>query len=279
VKKWLPRLISIVSNLSARLGERLAWFLWFHPHGRHATKYPDGAEPLTVEVLGHKLRGFRIGQGPVVVLIHGWGGASTDMAPLAVAAAHAGYQAVVPDLPGHGSDRSSFTDVFRMAAAVDAVVAEFGPPRAVVAHSFGAVVAFAAFQHGGVDRVVLVAPAIKGERYVEEFRIQTGLADPAYRRFRKRFTAYAGPHLMNVFSGGGRVPGAEMLILHDPDDRSTSFEDVAEYASVHPGTHLVEVPGTGHKGILRDRQSREQTVAFIETGRVRPAISAADAAM
>lgn len=276
--KWIPRLISVVSRLSARLGERLAWYLWFHPYGRAATHYPDSAEPLTLEVLGHEVRGFRMGQGPPVILLHGWGGASTDMAPLAAAAARAGYLAVAPDLPGHGSDRNSFTDVFRMAAAVDAVVAEFGRPRAVVAHSFGAVVTFAAFQHGGVDRVVLVAPAMKGERHVEEFRALTRLGDAAYRRFRRRFTAYAGPQLMNVLAGRGEVPGAEVLILHDPDDRSTPFEDAADYASGRAGTRLVEVPGTGHKGILRDRLTRDETVAFIEHG-VRPAIASADAAM
>ncbi|MDX2344564.1 MAG: hypothetical protein QNL12_12905 [Acidimicrobiia bacterium] len=40
-----------------------------------------------------------------MLLLHGWGGASTDMAPLASSLAAAGLQAVFLDLPGYGSDR------------------------------------------------------------------------------------------------------------------------------------------------------------------------------
>lgn len=257
------RMVGVAGRISPWLGEKIAWYLWFHPHGRNNTRYPDRAEEFTVAVFGHRMQGYTIGSGDPVVLLHGWGGASTDMAPLALVLADAGFAAVVPDLPGHGSDRGAHSDVFRMAATVDAVVGRFGPPRAVVAHSFGAVATFAAFQHGGVDKVVLVAPAIKGGWYLEAFRAQLGLADRAYNRFRERFVAFAGPYLMDVLSGRGEVRGAEMLILHDPADDRTSFADTAEFAANRPATKLVEVPGAGHKGILRDHVTREEVVAFV----------------
>lgn len=277
MKAVIPRLLWLVSRLSARLGEQFAWYLWFHPFGRRTRTYPEGSSPFEMEVFGHEIRGFQMGGGRPVLLLHGWGGTSTDMAPIAAALAGAGYLAVAPDLPGHGHDRSSYTDVFHMAATVDALVGVFGSPHTVVAHSFGAAVAFAAFQHGGPARVVLVAPAIKGERYVEAFRSQTGLSARAYRRFVSRFAGYAGPHMMDVFAGNGDVPGARMLILHDPEDRSTSFADAAGYAAARRDTRLVEVPHTGHKGILRDDKTRDEVLAFV-TDRARPAIPVGDAA-
>lgn len=259
----IPKLVGLVSLVSARLGAAVAWFLWFHPHGRPNTRLPDGAVTFSLSVAGHNIYGFSLGSGEPVLLLHGWGGASTDMAPLAGAVAKAGYQAVVPDLPGHGSDRGSYSDVFRMAATVDAVSSRFGLPRAAIAHSFGAVVTFAAFPYGGPERVVLIAPAVRGERFVDVFAAQVNLSQKALRRFEEKFTNFAGPHLMKVMAGQGDVPGADMLILHDPDDDRTPFVDAARYAESRAATKIVEVPDCGHKGILRDQQTRTEAAAFI----------------
>ena len=227
---YIAKTISLLSRLSARLGSSLAWYLWVHPHGRPNTRLPDGAAPFSITVFGHDLEGFTLGGGAPVLLLHGWGGAGSDMGPLAASVAEAGYRAVVPDLPGHGSDRGSYADVFRTAAAVDAVASLDGIPGAVVAHSFGAVVTFASFPQGGPERVVLVAPAIEGARFLETFRAQVGLSDKAFARFYDRFRRFAGPHLMDVLAGKGDVPGADMLILHDPEDDRTPFDAAATYA-------------------------------------------------
>jgi pimeloyl-ACP methyl ester carboxylesterase len=217
-------------------------------------------------VFGNEVAGYSIGSGEPVFLLHGWGGASTDMAPLASAVATAGYRAVALDLPGHGSDRGSYTDVFRMAATVDAAVHAFGLPCSVVAHSFGAVVAFAAFQHGGPQRVVLVAPAVRGQRFLEGFKDHLELGDKAFAIFEERFVGFAGPYLMDVMVGLGDVHGSDMLVLHDPADDRTSFADSVAYAAARRATKLVEVPGSGHKGILRDSVTRAETVAFVAQG-------------
>lgn len=281
MKALIPRLVSMVSRLFPRLGARIAWYFWVRPHGRSTRSYPEGAEEFSFDVLEHRVNGFTLGAGEPVILLHGWGGVSTDMAPLAGALAEAGYLAVVPDLPGHGSDPKSATDVFRMAAAVDALVAEFGRPAAVVAHSFGAVVTFAAFQHGGVAKAVLVAPAVNSEWFLEVFRRQLGVADRAFQRFRGRFAAYAGPQITEVLGGRGDIHDAEILILHDPEDDRTPFAHSAEFAAGRSGTQLVDVPGSGHKGILRNAVTREATVDFIaagSSGRVAPAIPSAGVA-
>ena len=266
MKDFFLRSVSVLSRVSPWLGSRIAWYLWFHPHGRSSTRYPDGAETFTLKVLGHELSGYTIGDGDPVLLLHGWGGASTDMAPLAVEVASAGHRAVAIDLPGHGSDRGSYTDVFRMAAAIDATVGQFGPPRSVVAHSFGAVATFAAFQHGGPERVVLVAPAVRGQWFLEAFRAQLNLSDKSFRRFEERFTNFAGPYLMDVMAGNGDVRGADLLVLHDPADDRTPFADTVTFVAGRPAAKLIEVPDSGHKGILRDKVTRAETVAFLSIG-------------
>lgn len=255
--------VSVASRMAPRLGGAVAESLWFRPRGRPMRGVPEGAEMFSLAVMGRDVSGFTLGNGDAVLLLHGWGGAATDMSSLAVAVADAGYQAVVPNLPGHGPDRKSRTDLFTMAAAVDALGTLFGLPRAVVAHSFGAPVTFASFPQGGPERVVLIAPAIRGERFYDYFVQHLGLGNRARRNFMNRFERFAGPHLMGVMTGEGDVPGADMLVIHDPADDRTAFEDSADYVESRTASRLISVPGPGHKRILNDERTIAETVAFI----------------
>ncbi len=59
--------------------------------------------PLHYHTIGGlKTRVAVIGEGPAVLLLHGWGGAIHSMAPVAVQMAGNGYTAHVLDLPGFG---------------------------------------------------------------------------------------------------------------------------------------------------------------------------------
>ena len=122
----------------------------------------------------------------------------------------------------------------------------------------------AVFRNGGPERVVLIAPAVKGEWFLDVFQAQVDLSEKALVRFRQRFRAFAGTYLMRVLGGEGDVADADILILHDPDDDRTPYADAAAYASNRTATRLVDVVGSGHKGILSDPTTLAETIAFID---------------
>jgi pimeloyl-ACP methyl ester carboxylesterase len=49
------------------------------------------------------------GAGPAVILVHGWGGRASQMAPLAASLAEQGFQAIALDVTGHGTSKSRKT--------------------------------------------------------------------------------------------------------------------------------------------------------------------------
>jgi len=257
------RTVGLASRVAPGLSVAVAEELWFRPMGRPTKDAPAGARSFEMAVGGRDLNGFTIGTGDVVLLLHGWGGAGSDMSPIAVALADAGFRSVVIDLPGHGSDRRSRTDLFQMAAAIDAVSAMFGSPSAVVAHSFGAAAAFTAFPHGGPRSVVLIAPAIRSERLFEWFGDQLGLARRARARLAQRVERFAGPHVMEIMRGEADIPGADMLILHDPADPRTAFVDSEAFVASHPSARLVPFPDSGHHRILHDDDAIAEIVRFL----------------
>ena len=106
---------------------------------------------------GVALRVFEHGDGPPLLLVHGFGGAAwnfTEMAPLL-----AGRRLIVPDLPGHGG--SEPLPAPSISGFADALVPLLDEPAAVFGHSLGGVVALRLAERWPalVRSLVLAAPA------------------------------------------------------------------------------------------------------------------------
>src|SRR3954466_5844602 len=92
------------------------------------------------DVQGAKLRVFGAGQGPVVVLLHGLGGAASNWTAVAPALAERARVAV-PELPGHGGSSALPAPVATLDAYADRVAGALEAPAVVVGHSLGGIVA------------------------------------------------------------------------------------------------------------------------------------------
>lgn len=102
------------------------------------------------------------GQGPELVLVHGWGshgGVWTDIAR----ALSADYRVTVPDLPGHGRSRDLLPAPYTPEVLADGVRRGLSGPAVWVGWSMGGLVALAAAQQypGAVTRLILVGATPK----------------------------------------------------------------------------------------------------------------------
>ncbi|MDQ0510044.1 alpha/beta fold hydrolase [Ancylobacter amanitiformis] len=105
------------------------------------------------------------------LLLHGFAGDRTTFAAFASQLGRAGYDVLVPDLPGHGGTRAEVTSIADLAAPLPGFLAAqgFGPTE-IVAHSLGSVVAVALAQTlPGVERLTLLCPAGLGLAIDMEF--------------------------------------------------------------------------------------------------------------
>lgn len=116
----------------------------------------SAAEPLV-------LKTTKLGRGPTVVFVHGFGGARSGWMATARRML-AKHQVVLVDLPGHGESKDALPDPFSMQAvgeAVAAVIAQSNPESTVVvAHGMGGLVALNALAaHPGAARALLLVDA------------------------------------------------------------------------------------------------------------------------
>ena len=112
------------------------------------------------------------GDGPTILLIHGFRGDHHGLS--AIAGALVGYQALIPDLPGYGKS-AEFADEHNLdnyAAWLVDYVKALGTDVIVAGHSFGSLVVAAA--HAPLTTVSL--PHIAGGTYTVTFLSSHALA-------------------------------------------------------------------------------------------------------
>lgn len=87
------------------------------------------------------LKGYAMGTGPNVLLVHGWGSRASHLALIARYIANNGFRAVVFDGPAHGNSKKTndknLSNMFEIGRAISCVVKSVGAVFAVVGHSIG----------------------------------------------------------------------------------------------------------------------------------------------
>ena len=110
-----------------------------------AAKY--GAQVRTVESNGIRLRIVEAGDGPLVILVHGWPESWYSWRHQFSALAEAGYKVVAPDMRGYGGSAipSAIEDynIKELAADVSGIITALGEESAaIVGHDWGAPIAW-----------------------------------------------------------------------------------------------------------------------------------------
>jgi pimeloyl-ACP methyl ester carboxylesterase len=208
------------------------------------------------------------GNGPTVLLAHGWGGHAGQMHALAAELAEAGMRPVIMEMPAHGRSAGLKSNLVQFARAIEYVVARLGdsgqPVHVLVAHSLGATAAaFAAARSLPVERLVLLAPAASPPAYMRWFAQVFGLTERTRAGLQGLIESREGVlvHHFEPRMLGARV-GMPLLVVHDRKDTINPFSDGEAYVRHIAGARLFATEGLGHRAILKDATVIQQVVAF-----------------
>jgi pimeloyl-ACP methyl ester carboxylesterase len=238
------------------------------PRPRLATK-PQAVlaagRPLDVRFGPVALPAWRWGQGPAVLLVHGWGSRGGHLAAFVPALVEAGLSAVAFDAPAHGRAPGRRTNVPEIARAMAAVADAAGTLHGVIAHSVGALATALALRRGlEAARVVFLAPAGDPERFTRTFAVRLGLGPASLRAMRARAERRIGVRFVDLdVRALARGQSAPLLVVHDRDDQEIGWDDGVAVADAWPGAELVTTRGLGHGRVLKDRGVVARAVAFL----------------
>jgi len=176
-----------------------------------ATVLLAGLEERLYERRGALVRTFEGGEGPPLLLVHGFGGAAwnfSELAPLLK-----GRRLVIPDLPGHGA--SSPLPAPTLAGFADVLAEILDEPMDVLGHSLGGVVALRlAERHPSLVRSLVLAAAAgisSSTRFAELTIALTGIIQPGRIAGRRVGLVARSRRLRRFVFEGFEVANADLL--------------------------------------------------------------------
>lgn len=204
------------------------------------------------------------GEGPTVLLMHGWGGAATSLTMFVDPLVERGLRVVAYDAPAHGQSDGRRTNQVECAGAALQVGRAVGPLRAIIAHSFGAPAAALAARHGlEAERMVMLAPPQSIIDLSMEFGDVIGfprhvcelMGERLANRLRIDWEELATDRLVY----GLATP---LLVVHDRDDRTVPWTHGQAIAAAAPHGELISTTGLGHWDIKTEPDVQRRVIDF-----------------
>jgi pimeloyl-ACP methyl ester carboxylesterase len=223
---------------------------------RHVRPPPVFALPAADERIDLEsgLVAWRWGEGPSVLLVHGFEGNRAQFGAIIEAMLARGFSAVALDVPAHGESAGDELTAVKFIAAIERALVELGPVHAVVGHSMGGAMSLFSIAHkGGASRIALVSAPSSLKRELQRFAGAVGLS----KRGAAAFIASVENHVgrpaadFDVRHVAGKV-NLPLLLIHDQTDRQVPVAEAARVAHALPGAQFMVTRGLGHNRLLAD---------------------------
>lgn len=198
------------------------------------------------------LSALRWGQGPTVLLMHGWEGRPTQFAALIETLVKSGHTVVSLEGPAHGRSPGVQAHVVLFARALLEAAAELPPLRAVIGHSMGAASLLLALQWGlRADAAVSIAGPAQLLGVVRGFARRLGLPARARAAFIRQLEQELGVQVARLDVSGYQldVPG---LVVHAADDKLVPASEAPLIHKAWFDSRLLLLEEGGHQRVLAD---------------------------
>ena len=263
---WLTRIITHFLLIFPK-HLRLKWTkqMLLQPK-RHRTDFtPDGigTEMLTTKEGDHRL--YRLGEGPIILLNHGWAGSASQLFNLMEKIAAQGFQAVTFDHLAHGDSKGHEANLFLFIKSTQKVIEHLEQDntiKGIVCHSMGSTAIFSA-----IDKpypLLLIAPQFDFETAIFEKVEQSGMAVKLLTDLMRKLEAQHSMSLQQIDPKPlvANYP-ADIYIVHDQQDRLVPAATSQWLSENHEHVRLTVTEGLGHGRIIDSDETWENFLVMM----------------
>ncbi|MCI0910892.1 MULTISPECIES: alpha/beta fold hydrolase [Pseudomonas] len=209
------------------------------------------------------LSALRWGQGPTVLLMHGWEGRATQFAALIETLVKAGHTVVSLEGPAHGCSPGQQAHVVLFARALLEAAAELPPLRAVIGHSMGGASVLLALQMGlRAEAAVSIAAPAQLLGVLRGFARHLGLPARARAAFIRKVEQDVGMQINRLDVSGYQLelPG---LVVHAADDALVPASEAEVIHKAWFDSRLLRLEEGGHQRVLADPRVSEAVLELL----------------
>lgn len=210
---------------------------------------------------------------PKALLVHGWNSDVTAIVVVAQALLEQGYEVLGIDLPAHGQSTGRELTMLTAVESIAACSAHEDGFDLIVGHSFGgAAVLLACSELLLKDKalkpgalVTVAAPSrLSGvaERFKHMLKLPPGVGRAFEQRLQQRSPIAFEDFDIDQQQSPCPLP---VFIIHDRDDDNVPCEDSELAAHCLPNAQLHITQGMGHSKVLRDPETAQRIVEFVNS--------------
>lgn len=264
-------LFLVLGDFSPSLASKLAYYLFFKPfrltsHPLDLKKKKEGTQ-LDFVISGKKTSAWYWGEGPVIVLVHGWSSKGFHYRKLIDPLLTLGFTVVIPDMPGHVNSEGKSSNVLEFKETIGAILKHFDGAYALVGHSLGAMACalLLAENQYKVEKLVILNAAVYADSIMTRFMEQIGgnnrVKEAMLKRlkvnFKQDFSEYS---IMSIVQRINIQP--KYMVVGDENDPEVGIDEVTSFANAMEATLLV-TKGLGHNGGLKDDEVVKAITTFL----------------
>ncbi|MDP4686949.1 MAG: alpha/beta hydrolase [Salibacteraceae bacterium] len=219
----------------------------------------------TLSQKGKKIMVYSMGEGPVVIGLHGWAGRGIQFRMFAEALAESGYKFITFDAWGHGQSEGKMSSLFEFSEGLDMILNQESNVKVVLAHSLGSAAAsYYAAEKGTLPALVTFGAPVVAEDILSSFtdtinaskKIHAGIRQKAIERYNTTFDEVA---MENTF----KKVSCPVLGLHGLEDKDVPHTHLDVLKSIQPNMDARKYEGIGHRSILKNEKVIEEVMGWI----------------
>lgn len=212
------------------------------------------------------VQAWRWGEGPAVLVVHGWEDDHHCFDAIIAALVKRGHAVVAFDLPAHGKSGGTQSTIPLAAQAAAGVAEALGPVRAVAGHSLGGAAMTFAITEGWLDveRAVVVAAPTGPTYMLNAIAKRFGMSEERKEKLFEELKRVVGyrPEEIELMP---KIASLEIpaLVVHSKDDAMVRFVTGEKWAANWPGAQLLTLERLGHRRLLFDPTTAGKIADFL----------------
>jgi len=280
LQQFLVLFVRSFGGVAPSLAGRALSFLWFRvtKFRPHTKREHWISQSLRYEV-PHRGKAFNIyvrkpgtpakGQ---VLLLHGWSGRWDQLLNIGDALLSEGFEVLSFDLPAHGENPGTDSDVFEFSELLTSVYATLQLKAPIlICHSM----AFLTFSHAHgqkklpFSKLVTISSPSSFEYLIEQFREAVGFSkklDAELWKAVERRVRVPDAKTQLKASHMSSIPSERVLIIHDKNDQQVKCSETGSLKKIWPEASLFLTSGQGHNRILSNQDVIARIAAFCQEG-------------
>lgn len=263
---WLRASFSTAGYVAPELTAAVAEKLFFRTRRKAAR---PGEREVLETATSSSIAGMKAwswGEGPTVLLVHGWNGRGTQLGGFVEPLVERGFRVVAFDAFGHGESPGNSMSIPELATCIRQVSDELGGLYGVVAHSMGGAATTVALANGlELERAVFISPPADPREFLQIYGDALAISEEVRAHMKERVERRLGITMQSMratsIAPSMRVP---LLVVHDQNDKEVPVDSGQAIARTWPNAELLLTEGLGHQRILHSEHVTNVAVSFID---------------